>query len=148
VKFREKVFRVKSWKLGLESLGPRGNTQTLGFNIWLTRYFLPPLISAALHLHLGFQLPVPQILRPLLPVTISQFPVPSSHLLAQLQRNCSSGHINLAQDLKMSECLGKLVQRQAAVEICPLSVLQPELPSDLCPTLRSGQHVANNKKSG
>jgi len=46
----------------------------------------------------------------------------------------------------MSECLGKLVQRQAAVEICPLSVLQPELPSDLCPTLRSGQHVANNKK--
>lgn len=42
----------------------------------------------------------------------------------------------------MSECLGKLVQRQAAVEICPLSVLQPELAPDLCPTLRSGQHVA------
>jgi len=143
VKFREKVFRVKSWDLGLESLGPRGNTQTLGFNIWLTRYFLPPLISAALHLHLGFRLPDPQT-----PSSSYHLPVPSSHLLAQLQRNCSSGHINLAQDLKMSECLGKLVQRQAAVEICPLSVLQPELPSDLCPTLRSGQHVANNKKSG
>lgn len=104
--------------LNLEPFRGNSNTRAVGFNIWLTRIFLPPLICVRILL-------VPSLLRA----------VVSTRFLRQQRYSCR--RINLAHfgpvaerspDERMSECLGKLVQRQVAVQICLLSVCSLSCP--------------------